>query len=481
MAGSSSTEKHLNSWIIEYACHAAWKEFSTTMVVESIRDFVQGTISLPHARTSKLLSDIYFLVLICRLSDGEDYQTSYEKSTDSSETKTVLESVLQFFDKYLAPYLEGTSGPENIKAVKQASRYRSLIKAQSVITCGRADDFDTAQLVYDRQYSNIHTSHDKDWSSRLKTLLRSRNKNHRLIKENSYSKFLEIMVEYLKPLVEMRERPYLLKVEDSYCDMVTKMKSTETRIIQASSLARNGAIQDKAVTSTQIKLAQQKRREETVRDIERDNSNNNHVHTTQNSAASPSKRNHTSPQKSSHSSPPMSPPKSPQQSPSKSPHRPIEERIAEREAQKRAHTKSIKKNDFVYRKNENRENRHQVFSSDSVSDLGDSSDEEIPSKIPHRNLKSPQSRNSLAPPRDGIYRNRNSVSYVSSTAKRSKWTHAESFQLFKAVKEVGVGRWAQCKEIINTTRSSVNLKDRWRTMVKSKLVETFVKDYGPIG
>ncbi|KAK6174689.1 hypothetical protein SNE40_017920 [Patella caerulea] len=481
MAGSSSTEKHLNSWIIEYACHAAWKEFSTSMVVESIRDFVQGTISLPHARTSKLLADIYFLVLICRLSDGEDYQTSYEKSTDSSETKTVLESVLQFFDKYLAPHLEGTSGPENIKAVKQASRHRSLIKAQSVITCARADDFDTAQLVYDRQYINVHTSNDKDWSSRLKTMLRSRNKNHRLIKENSYSKFLESMVAYLTPLVEMREQPYLLKVEDSYCKMVKKLKSTETRIIQASSLARNGAIQDKAVTSTQIRLAQQKRREETVGDIERDISNNNRVHTTQKSAASPSKRNHRSPKKSSQSSPQTSPQQSPAKSPPKSPHRPIEERIAEREAQKRAHSKSAKKNDFVYRKNENRENRHQVFTSDSVSASDDSSDEEIPSKIPHRNLQSNQSRSSLAPPADGIYRNRNSVSYVSSTAKRSKWTNAESIELYKAVKEAGVGRWAQCKEIMNTARSSVNLKDRWRTMIKSKLIETYAKDYGPIG
>ena len=37
---------------------------------------------------------------------------------------------------------------------------------------------------------------------------------------------------------------------------------------------------------------------------------------------------------------------------------------------------------------------------------------------------------------------------------------------YDAVVMLGVGNWAQIRDYLGTTRSSVKLKDKWRTMLK---------------
>ncbi|XP_077375998.1 telomeric repeat binding factor a isoform X2 [Festucalex cinctus] len=62
-------------------------------------------------------------------------------------------------------------------------------------------------------------------------------------------------------------------------------------------------------------------------------------------------------------------------------------------------------------------------------------------------------------------------SSVSGMKKRVKWTEEESRKLKQGVEKFGEGNWSRIKDYYKfTTRTNVNLKDRWRTMRKLKLV-----------
>uniref|UniRef100_A0A665SX98 Uncharacterized protein n=1 Tax=Echeneis naucrates TaxID=173247 RepID=A0A665SX98_ECHNA len=52
-----------------------------------------------------------------------------------------------------------------------------------------------------------------------------------------------------------------------------------------------------------------------------------------------------------------------------------------------------------------------------------------------------------------------------------KWTESETQQLREGVKKFGEGNWGKIKAYYNFNgRTNVNLKDRWRTMIKLKMV-----------
>lgn len=61
------------------------------------------------------------------------------------------------------------------------------------------------------------------------------------------------------------------------------------------------------------------------------------------------------------------------------------------------------------------------------------------------------------------------VSAASGT--RRKWTGEETEEFYDAVRVVGVGHWAAIKEYLDTSRTGVNLKDKWRNMIKSGEIE----------
>ncbi|XP_062276857.1 telomeric repeat binding factor a [Scomber scombrus] len=62
-------------------------------------------------------------------------------------------------------------------------------------------------------------------------------------------------------------------------------------------------------------------------------------------------------------------------------------------------------------------------------------------------------------------------STVSNSGQRRKWTESESQKLRDGVKRFGEGAWGKIRAHYSLdSRTNVNLKDRWRTMKKSKLV-----------
>ena len=50
--------------------------------------------------------------------------------------------------------------------------------------------------------------------------------------------------------------------------------------------------------------------------------------------------------------------------------------------------------------------------------------------------------------------------------KKVMWSQEEMEEFYDAVMIFGVGNWAKIRDHLCTTRSSVKLKDKWRTMEK---------------
>lgn len=64
------------------------------------------------------------------------------------------------------------------------------------------------------------------------------------------------------------------------------------------------------------------------------------------------------------------------------------------------------------------------------------------------------------------------MSTISNSGQRKrKWTESETQKLKDGVKKFGEGNWSKIKAYYKfKDRTNVNLKDRWRTMKKSKIV-----------
>ncbi|ESO90384.1 hypothetical protein LOTGIDRAFT_164310 [Lottia gigantea] len=466
-----AAEEIANTWMVEYVCEIVWKQFQSTKKVDIVntRDLIQGVVSLPSLRSTQLTSKINFLTLMCRLADGSDYTTLYQNEQENE--KTVLETVIPLFDRFMSLFLKSDDS-----LTKQCSYHRSLIKAQSVLTCYKAADFAKAEDVFERQYKepSILTDYDKAWAAKLRTMLRSRNKNNKLVIENSFDKFLDEMVEFFEPLTKTWNKPLLLKICEVYSKHRMSLNKNEKRVIKPSELLKmnNGKIRDTDITDLPVITHQREQKiNEMLEESETvtgDQSNNN--------IGQPSKQNG----ESFHEEVSSTSRKSPEQkSPSKrSIGKPKENNININPTSSPEKTNSLNK--FVYRKNKNRANRHEPIQSSSDNESYDP--EPIPSKIPKKTFEFLPSRESLAPPPDGQYSDKAkesfNMSFVTASSGRKKWTKEEDEDLFHAVKKHGVGRWANIKLDIRNAKTGPQCKDRWRNLIKSNLILQLVEKFG---
>ncbi|KAH3864646.1 hypothetical protein DPMN_027669 [Dreissena polymorpha] len=100
-----------------------------------------------------------------------------------------------------------------------------------------------------------------------------------------------------------------------------------------------------------------------------------------------------------------------------------------------------------YRKNIGRPDRHKPATNRAMSDVSDIEDD-----------------------------NRSMTS--SGSSSRQRWTWEETVEFYKAVKMIGVGKWSKIQDYLGTTRSQVQLKDKWRNVVKSGDAKKLKRELG---
>ena len=79
-----------------------------------------------------------------------------------------------------------------------------------------------------------------------------------------------------------------------------------------------------------------------------------------------------------------------------------------------------------------------------------------------------------------IRKNTNAAPFPTGGRQRNPWTTEETEKLYKGIKRHGVGQWAAIKvDQSFTSRTGVQLKDRWRSMLKdNKIMSDLVAKFG---
>ena len=82
---------------------------------------------------------------------------------------------------------------------------------------------------------------------------------------------------------------------------------------------------------------------------------------------------------------------------------------------------------------------------------------------------------------DTVNQSRSSNTTATSLQLRHPWTDDETERLYLATQSIGIGKWAYIKDRAKlTNRTSVNVKDRWRTIVKNGQVKLLGAKFGPV-
>lgn len=66
------------------------------------------------------------------------------------------------------------------------------------------------------------------------------------------------------------------------------------------------------------------------------------------------------------------------------------------------------------------------------------------------------------------------------TGKRNPWLEAEVDDFYQAVLIFGVGNWSQIRDAMKTARTNVQLKDKWRTILKCGEINRLKKQFGDV-
>ncbi|XP_067657003.1 telomeric repeat-binding factor 2-like [Haliotis asinina] len=535
-----SIESTVNEWLLDFACYTAWKEFREKGSVDAFatRDLIQGVLCRPLKNSSVKKSRVQLLLILCKLSDGEDYNARYT----STSNLTVLEEVLASFDSIIKIY--DTSSNVRI----QSAKHRVAIMTQAVYVCCRAGEFDLAQEVFDRQWSDP-TDTEKTKKSVIQAVLKSKNSKHKDLVKETYRSFLDIMQNFLHLIIDTHdhiEEPFLLKLAKAYVgtdrrDSINQTMPRKRRKLNLQDIKTISAREGILHGSENITLSPnngdefnkklERFRNKTVNGIVttalQDTNNSNIDYESGGDDGDSQDRGRGSPRNSSPSerrklllstqkarkrlaettealrktvqgvqavsSSPQSSnrrkgkssdsehsgEKTPQsQHKDKSQDRNITDRSKDGSSRSPHTSPTNKLREFRYRKNVNRKDRYvyDLSSSEDIESVDLTDEERSDEEV------SPQKRIHL----QGQLKVRRSLQLKSPRRKgryvggRKFWTPKEEEDFFKAVQEFGVGNWASMKSHLKTFRSSVNLKDKWRNLERCGKLKTLSKKFGKV-
>ncbi|XP_066265177.1 telomeric repeat-binding factor 2-like [Branchiostoma lanceolatum] len=216
-----------NGWILEFVCYTTWKEFvAGDDCFYQGRDFLQGLLARSVESSPERQRRVKLIQLLCRLADGRDHGIRYDEDGDI----TALESSLPIFDALV----ETADLPAD-----QVAHARGLMKVQSVLVCCRDNDFEAAEEVFQRVWpaGSKQSAKDKKLRTEVNAVLKSRNPHHPVIQNRCpYDQFLQIMADFLQPIVDDFNSPFLLKAAQRVVrDRIKAADSTESEVLESES------------------------------------------------------------------------------------------------------------------------------------------------------------------------------------------------------------------------------------------------------
>ncbi|XP_053406906.1 telomeric repeat-binding factor 2-like [Mercenaria mercenaria] len=505
MAGDTSPV--VNKWILDYYTYYAWEEFKRDRTISSSTlDSISGILSKTWEGDEQGNDKKLFLTILSRLKDGSDIHMRYDESCDD----TPLEDLIPHFTNLV--YLQIDN-----KLQKEGELLFTVIKYEAVQACCRAGEFEKAQEVFDRlQLQKMKDKKYTKMAKGLKDQIKERDKET----EMSYDGFVTAMIEYLQLIADSFEEPTIVAAAKVFMEKQVCHHNKNDKDSESQSIIPDREILDELEKSTHgnknnnnsgTKADKERLRklwDYKIKDMfgdesppekksrsarsgvskspckepptssgavsrtstpKKDGSGSFKVPSEKPSSADGSQSRTSTPKKKdgsgsfkvpskkpttadgSHSR--TSTPKKPGSEEDRSPFKQLTTSRGSSLTPKKSGPVSTvspvqrpslaerygeDSPEFRYRKNKGRIDRHEPVMSSTRCSYGSEAGDNISEM---------------------------EVSSVYGSRKR-KWTNDEMLEFYDAVNTFGVGKWAQIKEYLNTTRTGVMLKDKWRNMIK---------------
>ncbi|XP_055997541.1 telomeric repeat-binding factor 1-like [Ostrea edulis] len=299
------------------------------------------------------------------------------------------------------------------------------LKLQAVYVCCRDDNFEAAEEVYNRQFSSSTVeqartrSENKENNQEILKLLKSQNPQHSTLNSQKYQLFLSRAQKFLQQFIKAEE-PVLLQMAER------QWKPERTEL-------RPDKYQDKRVNLGTLMKVQ---------------------------------RNIGVPEDSPW--------------PNFMEHRDLKEHVQKVNAEKGKHTDTNVNADSVSPRKSSSPKKRKLSESSHSQDISYKS---LGTRIYEKHHLSPSTVLNADIPKLNVWhreQSRQTTGVPSSPPKRHPWLDAEVNDFYRCVQIHGVGNWNKIKDAMNTSRSNVHLKDKWRTIMKSREIDRLRRKFGPV-
>ncbi|NXE95100.1 TERF2 factor, partial [Menura novaehollandiae] len=193
-------EKTMNGWVLQFYFHRAIEAYRSgrNRDFRQFRDIMQALLVRPLDKEPEMAQMLRIMQLLSRVEEGENLDCTFDKESELTPLESAI-TVLDFIHK------EFSVPDKTMEAVQK------MVKEAAVIVCIRNEEFDKASDIVKRYMGKEPRNHKKknEWLA----VIREKNTSHPKVTNFSYEEFQQSMFEFLKGYVDDSE-PVLLTVRE---------------------------------------------------------------------------------------------------------------------------------------------------------------------------------------------------------------------------------------------------------------------------
>ncbi|NWS84181.1 TERF2 factor, partial [Toxostoma redivivum] len=191
-------EKTMNGWVLQFYFHRAIEAYRSgrNRDFRQFRDIMQALLVRPLNREPEMAQMLRIMQLLSRVEEGENLDCTFDKESEL----TPLESAMLVLDFIREEF----SVPD-----KTMEAVQKMVKEAAVVVCIRNKEFEKASNIVKKHMGKEARNQKKknDWLA----VIREKNPSHPKVKNFSYEDFQQSIFEFLKGYMDDSE-PALLTV-----------------------------------------------------------------------------------------------------------------------------------------------------------------------------------------------------------------------------------------------------------------------------
>ncbi|XP_043937847.1 telomeric repeat-binding factor 2 isoform X1 [Protopterus annectens] len=469
---SAVEEELVNTWVLKFYLLAGLQSFREGRYqdFQQIRDIIQALLVRPLQKKSSVFKMLRMMQFLSRINEGENLDCTF----DTESELTPLESSLNVLD-----HLE----KECIVSESCTAKIKNAIKEMAVLVCLKNAEFVKASDVLKRVFGNDPSL--QEIKSQLCKLITKKSSQHPILQRYSYDRFKNKMLKLLVRQIKVSEPFLLKKAREALVNKSALKEKTNGQFNSEKQREReNESNSETDVEAASEPAESDKTLSPSVRQREKINTTFSRTALKMSfQALSKSEDSEVEFKKLEETN--FTPP--PTTGSTQNNHQQNEEKdilVSAGNAQQKRHFPNIsqlvqERESQWEEENEGSEqesmNRPSVNSKDEEDDCQQSKQERI-SKRTNKDISTEDEKETWTGEESLFFINKRpkrspARSSVASNGKKQKWTVEESEWIRKGVKRYGDGNWSIIlKSYPFVGRTSVMVKDRWRTMKKLGLV-----------